>query len=661
MSADSQASGSGTGKEGESSLGVGSATEATLQPAPKARAKEAGGRHLAELSLAALGVVFGDIGTSPLYAIREAFHGEYAIAVSQANVLGVLSLILWSLICVVTIKYLMFILNADNNGEGGVIALTALLRPLKTRGSGAGWVLVPIGLFAAALLYGDGMITPAISVMSALEGVRVITPALEPYVIPLTSAILLGLFVIQKHGTARVGSMFGPVILIWLVTLGTLGSISIAHTPRILAAVSPLHGIDFLLRNHLHGFIVLGAVFLVVTGAEAMYADLGHFGKRPIRLTWLAVVLPALLLNYFGQGAVLLTSPAKAHHPFYALVPSWAMVPMVLLATMATIIASQAVISGAFSLTRQAIQLGYLPRLKIVHTSAKHMGQIYVGPVNWILMVCTIGLVIGFRSSSKLAAAYGVAVTSTMLISSILFYEVARRIWGWSRLAAGVPVGFFLVLDISFFGANISKIPHGAWFPLAIGGLIFALMMSWKQGRTQLAEKMRASAVTFEQFQEMISENPPQRVNGQAVFLTGKPDIVPAALLHNLAHNKVLHSEILILNFTTEAVPRISNDQKVEVSKLGGGLFRVIAHYGFMEDPSIPNILSLVRERGLDFKMEELSFFLGRLRLSVEEPSPVGRLQRRIFAFMARNAGEASVFFGIPPEQVIEVGVDLRL
>ncbi|MCG6963285.1 MAG: potassium transporter Kup [Acidobacteria bacterium] len=631
------------------------------RPVSGTRPGPAAGHHLVELSLAALGVVFGDIGTSPLYAIREAFHGEYAIAVTRANVLGVLSLILWSLICVVTIKYLLFILNADNSGEGGVIALTALLSPYKKRGRSAGWVLVPIGLFAAALLYGDGMITPAISVMSAIEGVRVITPAFQPFVVPITAAILIGLFIIQKHGTARVGSMFGPVILLWLVTLGSLGAISIAHNSEILAAVSPLHGIDFLVRNHLHGFIVLGAVFLVVTGAEALYADLGHFGKRPIRLTWLVLVLPMLLLNYFGQGAILLTSPSKAHHPFYALVPAWGMVPMVLLATMATIIASQAVISGAFSLTRQAIQLGYLPRLKIVHTSAKHMGQIYVGPVNWILMICTVGLVFGFRSSSKLAAAYGVAVTSTMLISSVLFYEVARRRWGWSRWAAGVPVAGFLVLDISFFSANISKILHGAWFPLAIGALVFALMVSWKQGRSQLAERMKASAVTFDQFQAMITENPPTRVSGKAVFLTGKPDIVPAALLHNLAHNKILHTEVMILNFATETVPRVPNDRKVEVSKLGGGLFRVVAHYGFMEEFNIPNILSLVREQGLDFRMEDLSFFLGRLRLSVEETSPLGRLQRRIFAFMARNAGEAAGFFGVPSEQVIEVGVDLRL
>ncbi len=659
MTTENQTDGGESGERDESGK-VGSMTKRS-RPVGGAEPGSTGNRHLAELSLAALGVVFGDIATSPLYAIREAFHGEYAIAVTPANVVGVLSLILWSLICIVTVKYLMFILNADNHGEGGVIALTALLSPLRKGARGARWVLVPIGLFAAALLYGDGMITPAISVMSAVEGVRVITPALEPYVLPLTAAILLGLFLIQKHGTARVGSMFGPVILVWLVTLGSLGAISITRSPLILTAVSPLHGVDFLLRNHLHGFVVLGAVFLVVTGAEALYADLGHFGKSPIRLTWLAMVLPALLLNYFGQGAVLLRNPSVAHHPFYALVPSWGMVPMVLLATMATIIASQAVISGAFSLTRQAIQLGYLPRLKIVHTSAKQIGQIYVGPVNWILMVCTIGLVFGFQSSSKLAAAYGVAVTSTMLISSVLFYEVARRRWGWSRWAAGVPVALFLVLDISFFSANISKILHGAWFPLAIGALVFALMVSWKQGRIQLAERLQASAVTFEKFQEMITENPPIRIKGKAIFLTGKPDIVPTALLHNLAHNRVLHNEVMILHFATETVPRVPNDQKIELSKLGNGLFGVVAHYGFTEEVNIPNILSLVRAQGLDFKMEDISFFLGRLRLTVEEKSPLGRLQRNLFAFMARNAGEAAGFFGVPPEKVIEVGVDLRL
>jgi KUP system potassium uptake protein len=616
---------------------------------------------LVKLSLAALGVVFGDIGTSPLYAIREAFHGKYGIVVTPNNILGVLSLILWSLIIIVTIKYLMVILNADNNGEGGVIALTALLHQDKTQKNKSSLILVTVGLFAASLLYGDGMITPAISVLSAVEGVQMITHALRPYVIPLTVVILACLFFIQHRGTARVGSLFGPVILIWFVVIAAFGIRSIIKNPQILDAIYPWYGIHFLHKNGLQGFVVLGAVFLVVTGAEALYADLGHFGKLPIRMTWIALVFPALLLNYFGQGALLLRVPSETHHPFYALVPYWAMIPMVILATVATIIASQAVISGAFSLTRQAIQLGYLPRLNIVHTSAKYMGQVYVAPVNWLLMAATIALVLGFRSSSKLAAAYGVAVTSTMLISTILFYAVARQRWGWNRLTACVPAAFFLMVDLSFFSANLSKIFHGAWFPLVIGGAVFTLMIIWKKGRTLLAIRMKAQSMTFEELQQTLSDKPFHRVNGQAVYLTGNPRIVPAALVHNLNHNKVLHSEILFLHFSTAEVPRVPNDQKLKVSKLGGGFFKVVACYGFMENPNINNILSLAREKGLDFKLENASFFLGRQRLSVDETSGFHRWGKKIFCFLVRNAAEAAVFYDIPSERVIEVGLQLQI
>lgn len=632
------------------------------EPAGLVRRKaEPRGKALAALSLAALGVVFGDIATSPLYAIREAFHGEYAIAVSRANVLGVLSLILWSLITVVTVKYLIFILRADNDGEGGIIALTALLRSSGGQDRPPLRILLPVGLFGAALLYGDGMITPAISVMSAVEGLGVIAPSMERLVIPVTVVILLGLFMVQRRGTARVGELFGPVILAWLGSLAGMGLASIVRHPQVLAAVSPLHGVFFLLRNRGHGFVVLGAVFLVVTGAEALYADLGHFGRRPIRLTWLAVVFPALVLNYFGQGAALLAAPGVARNPFYALVPEWALVPAVLLATLATIIASQAVISGAFSLTRQAIQLGYLPRLRVLHTSAVQQGQIYVGLVNWTLMVCTIGLVFGFHSSSRLASAYGVAVTSTMLISSVLFYQVARHRWGWGLAAAGAPVAFFLVVDLSFFAANIAKIVHGAWFPLAVGGLMFGLMMSWKQGRGELARRLGVSAMGFDQFRRAIAEDPPLRVPGQAVFLTGKPDVVPRALLHNLVHNKVLHSQVLILHIAAEPIPRVPYSRKVEVTPLGDGLYRAVAHHGFMEEPRIPNILSLVREQGPEFRIERTSFFLGRLRLTIDAGPPLGRLQKRLFAFMAHNAQDAASVFGVPPDRIIEIGVSLSL
>ena len=620
-----------------------------------------GGHSLAKLSLAALGVVYGDIGTSPLYAIRECFHGEYGITVTTANVFGVLSLIFWALIIIVTVKYLTFILNADNQGEGGVMALTALIRPGILKRTRARWFLVAAGIFAASLLYGDGMITPAISVMSAVEGMRVITPLFKPLVIPATIVILGTLFFLQSRGTGGVGALFGPVVLFWFTIIALLGLVEIIRHPQVLAAVAPWYGLEFLRRNQLHGFLVLGAVFLVVTGAEALYADLGHFGRRPIRLTWIALVLPALLLNYFGQGALLITRPEVAEHPFYALVPSWAMVPMVLLATAATIIASQAVITWAFSLTRQAMQLGYLPRLTVVHTSARHMGQIYVPQVNWILMVCTIGLVVGFRSSSKLAAAYGVAVTSTMLVSTILFYIVAREKWGWSRLAAGFLVSVFLLVDFTFFSANVSKIMHGAWFPLVIGGIVFTLMTSWRRGRELLAGQLRASTLTLSEFQETIRVSSPSRVNGQAVFLTGNPEVAPAALVNNLKHNKILHSEIALLHFITEEIPRVPLEKKVSVDKLGSGFYKVVASFGFMEDPNIALVLTLMGEQSLDFTMENISFFLGREKIIPGKRLAMSVWRSKLFAFLSRNAQEAATYYNIPGDQVIEVGVRLEL
>ena len=514
------------------------------------------------MTLTALGIVFGDIGTSPLYALRECFHGEYGIAVSSENVLGVLSLMFWSLIMIVTIKYLVFVLRADNNGEGGVLALTALLKRTRPNENGRWFGLIAIGIFGACLLYGDGMITPAISVLSAVEGIRVITPVLKPYVVPVTVAILVGLFLIQRRGTAKIGSLFGPIILIWFVVLAVLGTIQIAFNPKVLVSVFPWHGISFLVQNKLDGFVVLGAVFLVVTGAEALYADMGHFGRTPIRLAWVGLVLPALVLNYFGQGAVLLARPEMSHHPFYALVPDWAMVPMVLLATVATIIASQAVISGTFSLTQQAIQLGYLPRLRITHTSASHIGQIYIAPVNWLLMICTIALVSGFQSSSNLSAAYGVAVTATMLITTTLFFVVMREIWGWSRPVAGLLSGAFFLIDIPFFAANISKIFHGAWFPLVIGAATFVVMITWEDGREILRNKIKGLTPKLAKFKEILANDQLQRIRGLAVFLTGNHDLVPAALMHNMKHNKILHSEVIFLTVGTEPIPRVPNRNK---------------------------------------------------------------------------------------------------
>ncbi len=619
------------------------------------------GKQLATLSLTALGVVFGDIGTSPLYALRECFHGEYGIAVTPANVLGVVSLVFWALLLIVSIKYLGFILRADNDGEGGVLSLTALLKPKKVKPGTLQWFLVGLGVFAACLMYGDGMITPAISVLSAVEGVQNITPVLEPYIIPITLAILGGLFLLQKRGTARVGRLFGPIMLVWFLTLAILGIAQIVSCPQILNAILPWHGINFLATNKVHGFIVLGGVFLAVTGAEAIYTDMGHFGKQPIRMVWFIIAFPALVLNYFGQGALLLVKPEEASQPFYGIVPDWAMIPMVILATMATIIASQAVITGSFSLTRQAIQLGYLPRLKITHTSFSHIGQIYVGPVNWMLMLCTIGLVLGFQSSSKLAAAYGVAVSTDMIITSTLFFIVARQRWGWGLLTAGLLTACFYIIEVPFLAANMSKIFHGAWFALAIGGFFFLIMLTWEQGRRILGQRIATLTPKLDVFKKTLIDDPPQRINGQAVFLTRSHDIVPAALMHNLQHNKILHSEVVFLNIRTEEIPRIPIVEKIEVEILGAGLSRVIAHYGFMEEPKIGTIFALARNKGVDLDMKNASFFLGREKLTISDHPEMWRWRAQLFLFLARNAMDAAAFFDIPSNQVIEVGIQLEL
>ena len=623
--------------------------------------KETHAVRMAPLTLAALGVVYGDIGTSPLYALRECFHGDYGIAVTTGNILGVLSLMFWSLTMIVTIKYLGFALSADNDGEGGVLALTALVAPEKSKQNRKKWGLVAMGLFGACLLYGDGMITPAISVLSAIEGIKVITPILTPYVIPVTIVILTGLFCIQRRGTAKVGGLFGPVILVWFLILGILGTIQIVHNPKILMAVFPWYGVSFLIHNRMDGFLVLGAVFLVVTGAEALYADMGHFGRSPIRLAWIGLVFPALILNYFGQGAVLLIRPEMSYHPFYALVPQRAMIPMVLLATVATIIASQAVITGAFSLTEQAIQLGYLPRLKVTHTSASQMGQIYIAPVNWLIMVCTIALVAGFQSSSKLAAAYGVAVTVTMLITDTLFFVVISKKWKWGTIAACLITGIFVLIDLPFFFANISKLFHGAWFPLFIGGIIFVIMSTWQDGREILRSKMAGLTPKLDHFEDMLAENPPQRIKGLAVFLTRTHDIVPAALLYNMKHNRILHSTVIFLNIRNEEIPRVPNLEKIESEKMGAGIYRIIAHYGFMEKPDINTIFALSRDKGVEIRMEDASFFLGREKLGISDKPEMCRWRSNLFIFLSKNSMDISSHFGIPQGQALEVGVQLDL
>jgi KUP system potassium uptake protein len=619
------------------------------------------GKYPLLLSLTTLGVVYGDIGTSPLYALRECFHGPHSIEATPANILGVLSLIFWSLVVVISIKYLVFILRADNRGEGGILALAALVTPVRASAQGGRWFLIMLGLFGAALLYGDGMITPAISVLSAVEGLEVATPFFRPYIIPLTILILIGLFMIQPRGTAKVGVLFGPVTLLWFLTLATLGIYHISRHPGVLAAINPLYGARFFMTNGWHGFLVLGSVFLVVTGGEALYADMGHFGKRAIRLTWFALVLPALMLNYFGQGSLLILDPAMAVNPLYKMTPEWALYPMVVLATTATAIASQAVISGSFSLTRQAIQLGYCPRMDIEHTSPEHIGQIYVPVVNWGLMISCIGLVLGFGSSSNLAAAYGVAVTATMVITTLLFFVVARTRWKWNLPTALLVCGVFLVMDSSFFGANILKITHGGWFPLVVAMLIFIVMSTWKTGRRILAQRLRESSAPIEQFIEKVGQDSVVRVPGTAIFMSGNPMATPPALTKNIRHNRVLHEDVVILTVETEETPHVPASERVSVDELEGGFYRVTIHYGFMEDPNVPEDLKRVKLPGLNLDPKESTFFLGRERILATEKPGMAIWREKLFAWMTRNSREATSFFCLPPDRVIELGTQVEL
>ncbi|MDP3911332.1 MAG: potassium transporter Kup [Gemmatimonadales bacterium] len=621
-----------------------------------------GRRYLMTTSLAALGVVYGDIGTSPLYALREAFHGPHAMAVSPANVLGVLSLIFWSLVVVVSVKYLVFVMRADNKGEGGILALMALvLRGRGTRGLSPRHVVITIGIFGAALMYGDSVITPAISVLSAVEGLGVAAPALQGWVIPLAIIILGALFWIQSRGTAQVGSWFGPVMVVWFTTIAVLGIAEIVSRPGVLAAVSPHYAAQFFLANRGAGFLVLGAVFLVVTGGEALYVDMGHFGVRPIRLVWFALVVPALLLNYFGQGALLLNDPDAAVSPFYRLAPSWALYPLIVLATMAAIIASQAVISGAFSLTRQAIQLGYGPRMKIDHTSSREMGQIYVGSVNAALMIVTVILVLGFGTSSRLAAAYGVAVSGEMVLTTLLLFLLMREVWGWSWTRALAICGLFLMIDLVFFAANALKVPHGGWVPLAIAASLFILMTTWKRGRDILSKRMMEKTVPLKLLLADLAAEPPIRVPGTAIFMYGSADGTPPALVHNLAHNKVLHEKIVFLTVITEDVPHVIDAERVAVKRSGKGFHAVIARYGFMQDPDITEILDACKASGLEIQIEGTTFFLGRETLIASDRPGMAIWRERLFALMTRNALRATAFFKIPPNQVFEVGSQVEL
>jgi KUP system potassium uptake protein len=619
------------------------------------------GRYLASLSLAALGVVYGDIGTSVLYALRESFHHAHGLHPTRGNVLGVLSLVFWALALVISVKYAVFVLRADNRGEGGILALTSLVTPVGALRRSPRWVLVMLGLFGTALLYGDGMITPVISVLGAVEGLRVATPALEPYIVPITIGILVGLFLVQSRGTAAVGRIFGPVTLVWFATIAVLGIANIARDPGVFAAVNPLYGARFFVENGWRGFLVLGSVFLVVTGGEALYADMGHFGRRPIRLAWYCVVLPALLLNYFGQGALIIHRPETVENPFFHMAPRWALYPVVAIATMAAVIASQALITGAFSLTMQAVQLGYVPRVQIEHTSARERGQIYIPQVNWALMIACIALVLGFRTTTSVAAAYGVAVTATMVITTLLLFRVERERWKWPLWASALFTGVFLAIDLAFFGANIVKIPAGGWFPLVVGAFVFTLMSTWKTGRRILAERLSAGTLPIELFLADVAARPPHRVPGTAVFMYGNPNGTPPALLHSLKHYKVLHERTVFLSVSTEEVPHLQPEERLQVSELGHGFYRIVVRVGFMEEPDVPAALARVEVPGLDLGPARTSYFLGRETLIPSNERGMMRWREKLFALMSRNARPATAFFGLPPNRVVELGAQIRL
>ena len=634
-------------------------TTATESP-PSNRGK------LPALLLGALGVVYGDIGTSPLYAIKECFSAEnpHGIAPAPANIFGVLSLITWSLVIIVSIKYLTFVMRANNKGEGGILALLSLASPDRQprARSQVRNALIAMGLFGSALLYGDGIITPSISVLSAVEGLEVATPLLRPYVVPITVAVLVTLFWFQRFGTGGVGSIFGPITLLWFASISVLGIKGIVSYPGIISAVNPWHGLHFLMGHGWTGFGVLGSVFLVVTGAEALYADMGHFGPRPIRVGWFGIVFPALLLNYFGQSALLLNDKSAAVNPFYRLAPAWAVLPMVVLATVAAVIASQALISGAFSLTMQAIQLGFCPRMEIDHTSSMERGQIYVPYINWTLMIACIGLVLGFKRSSNLAAAYGVAVTLTMIITTVLFYVVARQLWHWSFWIAAPVCGAFFLVELAFFIANALKIFHGGWFPLVVGVVIYTLMSTWKRGRQLLAEKLRAASLPLNLFLADVQQNPPHRVRGTAVFLFSNPEGTPMALLHNLKHNMILHERVVIMTIVTDEIPHVDSAQRVTVENLGDNFYRVVAHFGFMEDPDVPQILRACRiHHGLEFEEERTTFFLSRETLIATPEPGMGMWREKLFAFMARNAQRPTAFFRLPANRVVELGMQVEI
>ena len=655
------------------------------------------GAYLVTLSLAALGVVYGDIGTSPLYAFKEVFSEHYGLATSPENVMGILSLIFWALILVITVKYITFVMRADLKGEGGIMVLTALVTPFRNAAPGGARapealegvheepgethehavkrvsryrsVLILLGLFGASLLYGDGMITPAISVLSAIEGLEVATDFFatpeRAFLIPLiTVVILVALFAVQSRGTAGLGKVFGPLTLTWFILLAGLGIYHVALAPGVLAAVSPYYGVHFFATHGTAGILVLGSVFLVVTGGEALYADMGHFGIRPIRLAWFTVVLPSLLLNYFGQGALLIANPAARTNPFFQMVPGpeWVVIPVVVIATLATCIASQAIISGTFSLTRQAVQLGYLPRLTIRQTSSKEIGQIYIPAVNWALLVACIGLVIGFGSSTNLAAAYGVGVTTDMVFTTILFSVVAATIWKWALPTVLALGTLFMVVDLGFWAGNIVKVPDGGWFPLVVAAIMFTIMVTWKKGREILSERIQLGSLPLSTFLADPGVARLTRVPGTAIFMGGNPDATPAALLHTVKHIKCLHEQVVMLTVRTEEIPRIDAEDRVRVERFDNGFSRVTITYGFTEEPDVPAVLATIHEPDLDFRPMHTTFFIGRERvISTQAKSGMARWRERLFGLMSNNARSATAFFEIPANRVVEMGAQVEI
>ncbi len=625
------------------------------------QAGDVSGKRFAALTLAALGVVYGDIGTSPLYAVKEVFAGNHPIPVTMANIYGSLSLFFWALIIVVSIKYVTFIMRADNRGEGGIMALIALALHTAQEKPRQARLIMIFGVLGAAMFYGDGMVTPAISVLSAVEGLEIVTPAFKPVVIPITMIVLFGLFFVQRNGTAKVGTFFGPIMMLWFGSLAVLGIHNVFAHPAILMAINPYYGVEFLLENKAMSLVAMGNVVLAVTGAEALYADMGHFGRKPISRAWFSFVLPALVLNYFGQGALILADPEAAKNPFFLSAPEWALVPLVVLATLATVIASQAVISGAFSVTRQAMQLGFVPRMEVQHTSEKEQGQIYLPAVNWGLMVAVMILVLGFKSSNNLAAAYGIAVTGDMVITSILASVVVAKVWKWGWLKAGLLFACFLSVELIFLAANVLKIPDGGWFPLVAGMVIFILMMTWKRGRQLLSERLKGERLELSMFLDSLGSSMPTRVAGTAVFLNADPRGVPHALLHNLMHNKVLHERVVLLSVQFFDVPFVPDIDRVEVRPLKENFWSVIIQYGFKDEPDVPAALDLCAGAGLAFSALETSYFIGRETLIPRLGSEMAFWREKIFIAMFRNAGSATAFFKIPSNRVVELGTQVVL